>query len=93
MNTMMELKQWINALIASNMKLKDFIEEFVEPNTLIRLWYKIEGGHEPVNDEGKAKMEWKVKKGKFSGNEVIGVTDILVLGSHQPEAVNIVIKK
>ena len=75
------------------MKLKDFIEQFIESNTLIRLWYKIEGGHEQVG-EGKTKMEWKLlKESEFLGNEVIGVTDILVLGSHDSEAVNIVIKR
>jgi hypothetical protein len=75
------------------MKLKDFIEKFVEPNTLIRLWYKIGEGHEQIND-GKSEMEWKLlKKSTFLDNEVIGVTDIILLGSNDSEAVNIVIKR
>ena len=78
------------------MILKDFIEEFVEPNTLIRLWKKIKGGHQPLFDStDMVEMEWRIKKGEgiYKGLEdspVVGVTDILVKGNYT-EAVNIVI--
>lgn len=78
------------------MILKDFIEEFVEPNTLIRLWKKIKGGHQLLFDStDMVEMEWKIKKGEgiYKGLEdspVVGVTDILVKGNYT-EAVNIVI--
>lgn len=80
------------------MKLGEFIENYVEQNTLIRLLYKIKGGHEVVLDDwNDVSMEHEVLKGKgkfaeFINNEVYGVTDVLVDGSYS-EAVNIVIKK
>lgn len=82
------------------MKLREFIENFVCKNTLIRLWYKTSSGHRVAcpGVEGIVEMEWKVLKGhgpngKFLNNQVVGVTDILVTDSHYPEAVNIVIEE
>jgi len=75
------------------MELKEFIESFVCPNTLIRLWYPIKGGNEQVVDGDNPQMEWSMKDGKYKHHKVIGVTDILMLGSHYSEAVNIVIEK
>lgn len=74
------------------MKLKEFIEAFVEPNTLIRLQYKIKGGHEEVLPVANPKMEWELRESKYADREVVGVTDILYRG-HYPEAVNLVIKR
>ena len=80
----------------NKLTLKEFIENFVEPNTLIRLWHKTHGGHQALfDDNDMVEMEWRIKKGKgiYKGLEdaiVIGVTDILV-GGHYKEAVNIVI--
>lgn len=84
------------------MILKDFIEQFVEKNTLIRLWYKVKGGYSAVYYTGErfdsVSMEWETLKGEgkygeYMDNEVIGVTDILVTKTNYPEAVNIVIKE
>jgi len=79
------------------MKLKDFIEEFIEPNTLIRLLYKERGGHLTVSEDGWdiVSMEWEVLRGEgafknYADNEVIGITDIITESC--PEAVNITIK-
>lgn len=72
------------------MKLKKFIEKFVEKNTLIRLQYKIAGGHTEVPDGFK--MEWWLVKGPYANHQVVGVTDI-AYGGHYPEAVNICIKR
>ena len=77
------------------MILKEFIENFVCKNSLIRLWYITKGVHEMVIDG--VSMEWEIIKGegifkKFINNNVIGVTDILVSG-HYTEAINIVIEK
>ena len=76
------------------MILKEFIENFVCKNSLIRLWYPVKGGHEMVIDD--VSMEWETSKGegiyrKFINNNVIGVTDILVSGNYT-EAINIVIE-
>ena len=72
------------------MKLKKFIKKFVEPNTLIRLQYKIPGGHEEVPD-GFKKEFWQIK-GKYADRKVIGVTDIVYKG-YNSEAVNITIER
>lgn len=74
------------------MNLKDFIENFVESNTLIRLQYKTESGHEAVNGDNP-EMEWKLKEGVYADRKVIGVTDILYPHSNYPDAVNITIER
>ena len=71
------------------MKLKKFIKKFVEPNTLIRLQYKIVGGHREVLSNPL--MEHELLKSEFANRRVIGVTDIVIINSHYPEAVNITI--
>lgn len=73
------------------MELKEFIENFVARNTLVRFWTKIKGGHELVGDKGSLQMEWEAKKSKLATRKVLGVTDILVPGPYS-EAVNIVIE-
>ncbi len=75
------------------MELKEFIEKFVCPNTLIRLQYNIKGGHEEVEHGDKPEMEWKLKDSKYANRKVIGVTDILYPKSHYSEAVNVVIER
>ena len=72
------------------MRLGRFIEKFVEPNTIIRLQYKIKGGHEEVPDG--LMMEWTLKNTGFADREVIGVTDIAGHKTHS-EAVNITIER
>ena len=74
------------------MILRDFILNFVRPNTLIRLWYPnpYDSGHTMA---GKMDIEHQVIKDlNYSELEVIGVTDILV-DDNYPEAVNIVVKR
>ncbi len=75
------------------MKVKDFIEQFVEPNTLIRLWYKFEGGHAEVISGDKPQMEWELIKSKYANRIVVGVTDILYGHSPYIEAVNLTIER
>lgn len=72
------------------MKLKIFIKRFIEPNTIIRLWYKNEKSYISVND-CIAEMEHKIINGNYCDNNVIGITDIVI--SPYSEAVNIVIEK
>jgi len=80
------------------MKLGEFIEKFIEQNSLIRLVYKEKTGHKIVlNDWNDVSMEHEILKGTgknrhFINNEVIGITDIVVNG-HYSEAINIVIEK
>lgn len=83
------------------MRLKDFIDNFVCRNSLIRLWTPIKGGHKLLcRDTSKGfedvTMEWEILDGSswqsiYKYNEVIGIKDILVDGFYR-EAINIVIK-
>jgi hypothetical protein len=76
------------------MKLKDFIKQFVEPNTLIRLNTKLidRAGYQGLEND-KVYMSWELEKedNKYSNRDVLGVTDILHLNDPYVEAVNIVI--
>ena len=80
------------------MKLTEFIEQFIEHNSLIRLLYKEKGGHKIVlNDWNEVSMEHEIlnNKGKyksFKNHEVLGITSILAPGPYS-EAINIVIKE
>lgn len=77
------------------MKLIEFVEKYICPNTLIRLWYPISGGHTLAYPTEL--MEWEMLNKPTSllmylDSTVIGVTDILVEGNYK-EAVNLIIKK
>lgn len=83
------------------MKLGEFISQFSH-NNVIRLLYKIKGGHELVlNDWNDVSMDWEVnkQKGKFRhyvNNEVLGLASISFgssQGIHHSEALNIVIER
>jgi hypothetical protein len=80
------------------MKLGEFIEKFVEHNSLIRLVYKEKGGHRIVSDNWEdVCMEHDILNGKgkfrhYINNEVLGIASILVQG-HYPESINIVIEE
>ena len=79
------------------MRLKEFINEFVAHNTLIRLMYKVpkneRGMHNQVMPGEGVMMEHELIKSEYADKEVIGITDILVIDSNYKEAVNIIIKK
>ena len=75
------------------MSIPDFIEKFICPNSLIRIWIKDGNGHRLLFGP---MMEWEVIKSRcFESNdsifEVVGVTDILC--DTYMEAINIVVKK
>ena len=81
------------------MTLKEFVKDFIQPNSLVRLLYKEGEGFTPVfgkwEDVG---MEWEIlrKQGiyrHFIDNKVIGLKDILVKSSNYPEAINIIIER
>lgn len=80
------------------MKLGEFIKKFIRPNSLIRLVYKTNEGHEIALESWEdVSMEWEVLKGKgknrhFIDNEVIGITCISGMNRYS-EAINIVIEK
>ena len=80
------------------MKVRDFVEINIEHNSLVRLVYKIPGGHKLVlNNWSDVDMEHQILKGRgkfsrFLDHEVIGITSILTPGNY-PEAINIVIKE
>ena len=76
------------------MDVKTFITNWVEKNTLIRLWYKIKGGHEEVIIGDKPMMEHKLINSEWADKKVVGVTDILgYTNSHHVEAVNLIIER
>jgi hypothetical protein len=80
------------------MTLKDFVKQYVEHNSLIRVVYKLPGGHKAVlNRWSEVSMDHELLKmkgkfAKFANHEVIGVASILTTGSY-PDAVNIVVKE
>lgn len=79
------------------MKLGEFIEKFVEKNTLVRLLYKIQGGHQIVLDSwDNVSMEWEILKGQgknrhYINNEVVGIIGIANIQRYG-DAVNITIE-
>lgn len=80
------------------MTLREFIEEYVRPNTLIRLWTIGEGCTHNMIRRGDSCvcMEHEIISGKhwmskYADTLVIGVTDIVVDDFYR-EAVNIVIE-
>lgn len=75
------------------MNLVDFIEKFILPNTIVRVWMPDSQGYKlifgPIT-------EWEIlKSGCFERDdsifEVVGVTDIMCCDEYQ-EAVNVVVK-
>lgn len=80
------------------MILKDFIKEYVEHNSLVRVLYKNPGGHKLVLDDwNDVSMDWTIVKGEgkyapYVNHKVLGVTSILVRGPY-PESINIVIEE
>jgi len=82
------------------MKLGEFIKQFSH-NNMIRLHYKIKGGHQCVlEDWNDVSMDHEILKGKgknrhYINNEVLGLTGIYFQTghTHYPEAINIVIEE
>ena len=74
------------------MNVKQFVSAFVDSNTLIRLHYKTVSGHQEVISGDKPMMEHELVKSKYADMTVVGVTDILYLKSHYPEALNLIIE-
>ena len=80
------------------MTLKDFVKQYVEHNSLIRVVYKLPGGHKAVlNSWSEVSMDHELLKMKgkfarFANHEVIGVASILVAGNYA-DAINIVVKE
>lgn len=70
------------------MKLKKFIKKYIDHNSLVRLLYKNNGGHEIVCDDwNSVSMEHEILKNKgifkkYINHKVIGVTSILVGGPY-----------
>ena len=79
------------------MQLKDFVSEFIEPNSIIRLWSPIKGGHEIVGKTmDSVCMNWEITDEigiykKYINNEVKGVFDVLLNNSKYQQAINITI--
>lgn len=80
------------------MILKEFIENYIEHNSLVRVLYKNPGGHKVVlNDWDDVAMDWEIIKGEgkyapYINHEVLGIASILVRGPYS-ESINIVIEE
>jgi hypothetical protein len=80
------------------MTLKEFINEYVEGNSLVRVLYKYPGGHKIVlNDWGDVAGYWEIVRGKgkyapYINHKVLGIASISVKGPYS-EAINIVIEE
>lgn len=80
------------------MILKDFIKQYVEHNSLVRVLYKNPGGHKLILDDwNDVAMDWEIVKGQgkyapYANHKVLGVTSILTGGPY-PESINIVIEE
>ena len=80
------------------MELKEFIDKYIEHNSLVRVLYKHKGGHKVVlNDWDDVAMDWEIVKGQgkyapYINHKVLGIASILVRGPYS-EAVNVVIEE
>lgn len=80
------------------MILKDFIKEYVEHNSLVRVLYKNPGGHKLILDDwNDVAMDWEIVKGQgkyaaYVNHKVLGIASIFVRGPY-PESINIVIEE
>lgn len=72
------------------MGLKEFIETWIAPNTIIRLWKRIDAsGHEMLCGPT---MSWVFTSiPVFEDILVVNITDIVLQGYSCPESVNIVV--
>jgi hypothetical protein len=80
------------------MKLGEFIKNFIEHNSIVRLVYKDKSGHRIVQKSWEdVSMEHQILKAKginrhYINNEVLGICSIMT-GGHFPETINIVIEE
>jgi hypothetical protein len=80
------------------MTLKEFINEYIQPNSLVRVLYKIPVGHKLIlNDWDEVSMDWEIVKGEgkyapYINHKVLGIASILTGGPY-PESINIVIEE
>lgn len=80
------------------MTLQEFVKDYVEANSLVRVLYKEKGGHRIVlNDWDDVDMDHQIVKGKgkyapYVNHKVIGIASISVRGPYS-EAVNVVIEE
>jgi hypothetical protein len=80
------------------MTLQEFVKDYVEANSLVRVLYKEKGGHRIIlNDWNDVDMDYQIVKGRgkyaaYINHKVIGIASISVRG-HYSEAINIVIEE
>lgn len=72
------------------MLLKEFIQEFVLPDTLVRIWKQEED--QSFTEVESPAMSHYTAVTPYGLREVLGVTDMLLINTEDSEAVNIVIK-
>ena len=80
------------------MTLKEFVNEYIEHNSIVRVLYKIPVGHKLIlNDWDEVSMAWKIVKGEgkyatYINHKVLGIASILTGGPYS-ESINIVIEE
>jgi hypothetical protein len=80
------------------MTLKEFVKDYVEGNSLVRVLYKNPGGHKLVLDDwNDVAMDWEIVRGQgkyaaYINHKVLGVTSIVVRGPYS-ESINVVIEE
>jgi len=81
------------------MTLKEFIDEYIERNSMVRILYKDNPGSYRIllNDWDEVSMEWEIVKGQgryaaYANHKVIGIACISVTGPYS-SAINIVIEE
>lgn len=73
------------------MKLKEFMDKFICPNSLVRLLKKLDDGHGYIMLTPEAVMDWEITglSEKIISCEVVHITDVFC--ETYREAINIVI--
>jgi hypothetical protein len=80
------------------MTLKEFVKDYVEGNSLVRVLYKNPGGHKLVLDDwNDVAMDWEIVRGQgkyaaYINHKVIGIASISVRGPYS-ESINVVIEE
>ncbi len=81
------------------MTLKEFVDEYIERNSMVRVLYKDKPGSYRIllNDWDEVSMEWEIVKGQgryapYINHKAIGIACISVTG-HYSSAINIVIEE
>jgi len=77
-------------IVGVNMKVKEFINNYVDDGSLIRLWAKTEHGYTEVEKITTPKAKHEILDGEFAGVEFVSLKS-MYSDDGFPEAINMVI--